>query len=186
MIALPHIRKARLIRGHHLVFRDVDPGDAEFIVSLRADNDKNRFLAKPTLEEQRAWIAAYRLSEDQAYFIVADRGLRPLGTVRLYGAVGDSFSWGSWMIRSGAPASVALESALIVYRYATAHLRFTHAYFDVHPENVSVWRFHERFGAVREREDDRTIYYRLSGAAMSASMRRLERFLPAPIDVLAP
>jgi RimJ/RimL family protein N-acetyltransferase len=185
MTALPHIRKARSIRGHHLVFRDVEPADAGFIVSLRLDSQKNHFLATPTLEEQQAWIESYRLSKDQAYFIIADRDLQPLGTVRLYGAVGDCFSWGSWMIRRGAPAAVAVESALIVYRYATAHLHFTHAYFEVHRENVSVRRFHERFGAVREREDGKNIHYRVSGAAIAASMRRLERFLPASIDVLA-
>lgn len=49
-----------------------------------------------------------------------------------------------------------MESALTVYAYAVDHLGFTAAHFDVRRGNERVWKFHERFGAVRvdENEED--------------------------------
>jgi len=37
---------------------------------------------------------------------------------------GDSFCWGSWILKDVAPQSAAIESALMVYSYAVEHLRF--------------------------------------------------------------
>ena len=40
-----------------------------------------------------------------------------IGTVRLYEARGNSFSWGSWIIADGQTASAAMESALMAYAH---------------------------------------------------------------------
>ena len=85
----------------------------------------------------------------------------PIGTIRLYDPQGDSFCWGSWILAQGSPASAAMESALMVYAYAVDYLGFTAAHFDVRRGNERVWRFHERFGAVRVRETALDYWYRL-------------------------
>ncbi|HQC81524.1 MAG TPA: DNA gyrase modulator, partial [Accumulibacter sp.] len=52
-----------------------------------------------------AVLQRYAQDDTQAYFIVchADGG-EPVGTVRLYGARGEAFSWGSWLLKAGLPA----------------------------------------------------------------------------------
>jgi hypothetical protein len=93
--AYPKIRKAALVRGETLVFRDACASDAEFILSLRTDENKSRFLSatKNDLDAQKAWLLQYGSAEDQAYFIIEFND-EPIGTVRLYDAQQESFCWG--------------------------------------------------------------------------------------------
>ena len=52
----PKIRKAAIVRGETFVFRDACVSDAEFILSLRTDENKSRFLSatKNDLEAQNS------------------------------------------------------------------------------------------------------------------------------------
>jgi RimJ/RimL family protein N-acetyltransferase len=172
--------------GHDLVFRDADVSDAAFIVELRTDERRKRFISptSPELARQVAWLTAYRVSRDQAYFIVEDRRGGRAGTIRLYDAVGDSFCWGSWIMRPGAPVNYAVESALILYRYALHELGFSRSYFAVRKANRSVWRFMERFGARRTGEGDIDYFYETTRASIERSFQTYARFLPHPIRVV--
>ena len=107
------------------MFRDACVSDAEFILSLRTDENKSRFLSatKNDLEAQKAWLIQYAAADDQAYFIIEFND-EPIGTVRLYDAQQDSFCWGSWILKDGRPRQAAMESALMVYAYAVNHLGF--------------------------------------------------------------
>ena len=107
---------------------------------------------------------------------------QPLGTVRLYGAQGDAFSWGSWLLQAGLPARCAIESALMVYHYGR-WLGFRSAYFEVRQDNASVWRFHQNFGAQRIGVRDDHFQYQLAPQALSAALLRYRRFLPGGIRV---
>jgi len=180
------IRKAARIEGLHLVLRDATEADAGFVHGLRTDPARARFLSAvpPRVQAQRDWLRGYAQSDDQAYFIVTDAASsEPLGTVRLYGAEGDAFSWGSWLLKAGLPARCAIESALIVYHYAL-WLGFRSAYFEVRQENVSVWRFHQNFGAQRTAIRDDHFQYRLTAEALTVALQRYQRFLPHGIRVV--
>jgi RimJ/RimL family protein N-acetyltransferase len=107
----------------------------------------------------------------------------PLGSVRLYDPQGDSFCWGSWILKDGAPQSAAIESALIVYSYAVDHLGFKEAHFDVRKGNESVWRFHERFGAKRFAETDQDYLYKIGQKEIGVARQRYKKFLPEPAVV---
>jgi RimJ/RimL family protein N-acetyltransferase len=178
------IRKAARIEGHTLLLRDARESDAAFIHALRTDPVRARHLSPVPagVQAQRDWLRRYAHDGTQAYFIVAALAQpdEPLGTVRLYGARGTAFSWGSWLLRVGLPARCAIESALMVYHYA-ARLGFTEAYFEVRQENVSVWRFHENFGALRTGAERGHFQYQLPPAAMQAGMARYARYLPQGI-----
>ena len=182
----PTIRRAHRIVGRHLVFRDADVSDASFILALRIDERKQRFISptSPELARQVAWLTAYRASRDQAYFIVEDRRGEPAGTIRLYDAAGDSFCWGSWIMRPGAPVNCAVESALILYRYALHELGFSRSRFAVRKANRSVWRFMENFGARRTGESDIDFFYETTRDGIERSFRTYARFLPHPIRVV--
>jgi len=180
----PQIRKAALVRGKTLIFRDASVEDAGLILNLRTDDKKGRFLSatSDSVEVQQAWLSAYALSTGQAYFIIEREG-QAIGTVRLYDSRGNSFCWGSWIIADGQPASVAMESALMVYAYALDCLGYEQAHFDVRAANEKVWKFHERFGARRLRQEGDDFFYELSMDSIRSSMERYKRFLPNRITV---
>lgn len=182
---VPTIRKASLVRGQTLNFRNADVEDAEFILSLRSDAKKSQFLSSTSndVRLQQAWLQDYLHKSDQAYFIIEDKAHERLGTVRLYDPVGDSFCWGSWIVKAGVSPVVAIESALMVYGYALDHLGFMSAHFDVRVGNESVWQFHERFGAERTRETENDIFYKISNERIVSSLRRYRKYMRSEIQV---
>jgi RimJ/RimL family protein N-acetyltransferase len=181
----PRLRKAACITGRHLLLRNADVADAAFIWQLRHNAARNRYMSPTSSElaDQVAWLARYAQDDAQAYFVIAqqDSG-EPLGTVRLYDARGDSFCWGSWMLVPGAPAAAAMESALMVYRYALA-LGFRAAHFEVHEGNAPVRRFHERFGAQAVGQRGDQVQYALSTVQLQTAMSRYSRWLPDGITI---
>lgn len=179
----PRVRKARVLHGRSLSFRNATVSDAEFILALRTNNLKSRYLntTSTDIESQRAWLRNYAASDDQAYFMIESAG-NSIGTVRLYGAQGNSFCWGSWILAAGAPSIAAIESALIVYAYALDHLGFKAAHFEVRKDNRRVRDFHERFGAICTHEAKEESFYEISCAAIQQSRKRFARFLPHGIS----
>ena len=164
--------------GKTLLFRDANVGDAAFILSLRTNENKSRYISaiSSDLSAQQAWLLRYADSTDQAYFIIEYQN-ESVGTVRLYDAQQNSFCWGSWIMREGTPPQAAMESALMVYSYAVDHLGFQSAHFDVRKENDRVWKFHERFGAQRVSETDMDYFYTLSLPAIQGSRIKYAKFL---------
>lgn len=184
MIQLPSIRKAKRVVGRTISFRDATVADAAFILSLRTDKDKSRYLSavSASLNAQETWLKDYEGSQGQAYFIIEYQN-EPIGTVRLYDAQQDSFCWGSWILKDGRPSQAAMESALMVYSYAVDDLGFQAAHFDVRKGNERVWKFHERFGAQRIAETDIDYLYTLSCQSIKRSRMTYSKFLPNAVAV---
>jgi RimJ/RimL family protein N-acetyltransferase len=180
-----HIQKAKRVTGKTLVLRDANIGDASFIVAMRTDSRKAKFLSStsPEINQQIAWLEAYANKTDQAYFIIENRLGEALGLVRIYDARGDSFCWGSWILNDGAPQNAAIESALMVYSYAIDQLGFKNAHFDVRKKNISVWRFHERFGARRTDETELDFFYQIDSERIFIARQRYKKFLPDPLVI---
>ena len=176
--------KAATVVGKTLTFRNATADDAAFILSLRTDVEKSRYLSAVSsdLAEQQAWLERYSKAQDQAYFIIEHQNAA-IGTVRLYDPQGESFSWGSWILHSSRPSHAAMESALMVYAYAVDHLGFSSAHFDVRKGNERVWQFHERFGAVRIGESELDFLYRIDSIAITASRQHYSRFLTGGVKV---
>ena len=183
--AIPRLRKAALVEGKTLSFRNVNVDDAAFILSLRIDPEKSRYLSSVSgeIEQQQRWLKSYAHLNDQAYFIIEFQN-KPIGTVRLYDAQGESFCWGSWILSNERPSQAAMESALMVYSYAVDHLDFKGSHFDVRKGNERVWQFHERFGAKRVAETELNYLYQLDYEAITGSRARYERFLIDSVSVV--
>lgn len=79
--------------------------DAEFIVQLRTDPERNRFLhaTSTDVQKQEQWISEYLERPDEYYFIIqrAHNG-EPVGTIGLYDfdRATNSAEWGRWVTRS--------------------------------------------------------------------------------------
>lgn len=147
------------IIGKNINLRLVEIEDAGFLLSLRSDPKKNKHLSTvdDNLEKQKDWLRNYKNREllgEEYYFIIENKFDEPLGCVRIYGFVGDSFTWGSWILREGSPPNAAIESAVQIYDFSFNNLGFSRSYFEVRKGNDSVKRFHERFGAVIVGEDE--------------------------------
>jgi RimJ/RimL family protein N-acetyltransferase len=177
--AMPHLQKIDRLLGHSLMLKNADVNDAAFILQLRTDEDKSRHLSKTEndLEKQINWLRTYADNQEQVYFIIQNLQGENLGTVRLYDQREDSFCWGSWIMKEGAPASSAIESALMVYHYGL-QLGFKRAHFDVRKANVSVWKFHQRFGAEKVGESDEDLHYEISEQAIRSSLQKYAKYLP--------
>lgn len=159
------INMDKFVSGKNINLRDITVEDAEFVLSLRTDENKSRFLHKtdPDLQKQIEYIRSYIGRDDQWYFIITDKSGRQLGTVRIYDVINnDDFCWGSWLIINDAPRTTAMESALLIYDYAFGKLGFTKCHFDVRRGNVRVQRFHDMMGARRVGETDLDILYEYS------------------------
>lgn len=182
---VPVILKAQRVQGNTLAFRNARVDDAEFILSLRTDIDKSRYLNATAndVAAQRAWLDNYASLAGQVYFIIEHEGA-DIGTVRLYDAQGESFCWGSWILKDGRPKQAAVESALMVYAYAVNYLGFKAAHFDVRKGNDRVLKFHERFQARRVAENELDYFYTIDGAAIQNSLETLSSFLPNGVRVV--
>lgn len=179
------IQKAQRVLGKTLIFRNAEPSDANFILSLRTDTKKSKYLSHTSQEliQQVKWLEDYAKKTDQAYFVIESSTCEQLGVVRLYDAQSDSFCWGSWILKDGAPKTAAIESALMVYSYAIDHLGFQSAHFEVRKGNENVWRFHERFGAVRVGETNNDFLYQIDQQAIYTSRLRYIKYLPTNVTV---
>ena len=156
--------------------------DSEFLLGLRLDPSRNQNISATSsnLGAQVSWMRAYAAREkagQEAYFVIEVDG-QPQGSVRLYDyrPSDDSFCWGSWIIRPGAPASTAYQSAILVYDLAFGPLCFARSHFDVRQPNVSVWKFHEKMGARLVREDSTNRVYAYEAEHYRQARVRLQKF----------
>ena len=173
------LKKEKFLYSKNLILRDADETDADFILRLRTDPIKSRFLSQTSasLEDQIAWMKSYKDRRDQAYFIIEDRASNKLGCIRIYNPTGTSFDWGSWLIVEGAAPYVALESALTLYSYAH-RLGFLTAKIDVRKDNVTVWKFHENiFGAKLLQENEIDRFYEVTTEDIDMRLKKYKRLL---------
>jgi hypothetical protein len=182
----PLIQKANTVYGNKLVFRDTTENDADFILGLRTHSQKSRYISQTSndIKDQRQWLRNYQQSDDQAYFIVSSLSGDALGTVRLYDALENSFCWGSWIMRDGAPHFAAIESALMVYSYAIDYLGFSSARIDVRVGNKRQWQFHERFGSKRISETSQTYFYEIHLDEIILARKKYAKYLPQNVKVI--
>lgn len=182
----PHILKASKVVGKNLILKNASELDAQFILSLRTDDDKSKFLSKTSndLKAQIEWLKGYESKKlGEAYFIIQKKDSQSIGTVRIYDEILDSFSWGSWILSKDAPSSAGIESALMIYEYAVNVLNFESAHFEVLRENERVWHFHERFGAIKTDEDEEKFFYEIDKINILNSLEHYRKYLPNGIIV---
>lgn len=168
------------VRGKTIFFREVTVDDAEFILDLRTDPEKGKYLSLTAsdLDKQKSFIASYLKSQTDFYFIICDWNWKRLGTIRIYDIQGDSFSWGSWILSKEASVNAAIESVLLLYDFAFFALHYRKSHFNVRKENQRVLDFHKRFGALVVAEDDLDFYFEYDRDAYASARRKYRRYLP--------
>ncbi|SRR5579884_707741 len=142
------------ISGPAYRLRPVEVDDAAFIVTLRTEPTRNRFIhyTPPDIEAQINWIQRYLEQPGDYYFIVesVQTGERE-GTIGIYDIDPQqrTAEWGRWVIRPGSKA--ALQSLVLLFRLAfeSLHLEVLRTHTVV--ENRGVIAILERAGMRRVR-----------------------------------
>lgn len=131
--------------------RLVDENDAPFIVKLRSDEKRGRFIhpTKSDVESQVLWIRDYKTREEKGieyYFIYEADGV-PFGVNRIYDMHQDHCTEGSWVCLPLEDSSKTIASALIIRDFIFEDLEFDYDLFNVSVGNNKVKRFHVISGA---------------------------------------
>jgi RimJ/RimL family protein N-acetyltransferase len=168
------------VRGKSIFFREVAVNDAEFIVDLRTNPEKNKYLSitSSDIEKQRGFIASYLNNQFDFYFLICDWQSKKLGTIRIYDIKENSFCWGSWILSQDATNTAAIESALLIYDFGFYALHYSKSHFDVRKENQRVVDFHKRFGARLVGEDSLNYYFEYDVDDYLRTRQKYRRYLP--------
>lgn len=165
--------------GKNINLRLVELSDAEFIVNLRSS--KGTFLSKTSsqVEQQIKWIENYKIREnkkEEFYFIIESKEKENLGVIRLYDFQGDSFCWGSWIVKDGAPVTTAIESVLLIYEIGFYKLGFKRTHFDVRKANQKVLNFHKRFGVKKVGETELDYLFNMDIEEYEINKKKYSKF----------
>ena len=95
----------------------------------------------------------------------------------MYDFKGNSFCWGSWLIKEDAPKTAAIESALQIYEYAFYELGFLKSHFDVRKGNNNVISFHQRFGAKIVNENELDYFFIFEKIDYEITKEKYKRYL---------
>lgn len=171
-----------LISGKNINLRTVEVTDAEFIYSMRQNQEKTKYLSKVTgtIESQIKWIKSYKEREKEQkefYFVIESKDEEKFGLVRMYDFKGDSFCWGSWLIKENAPKTTAIESALQIYEFGFYKLDFKKSHFDVRIGNDKVIAFHQRFGAKIVSEDELDYFFNFEKIDYQITKEKYKKYL---------
>jgi hypothetical protein len=173
------------IKGKNLTLRLVEVSDADFILSLRLDSAKKRYVSSTSsiLEHQQAWIKKSLTKENEVFFIILDSSDVRIGCLRMYGADSKSYRWGSWLMIDGLNPLFAIEAIAILYSYGKV-LGFPCAKFEVRHENTSVWNFHQNYtGARLTSLNSLDRVYEMDSVTIDAFLTKHEHLLTIPLDV---
>lgn len=173
-----------LVVGNKVTLREASLSDAHFMYTLRNLKSTRKGLpnAPSSTENQLLWLEEHLERRDEYYFLVTEPGGERWGTIRIYGVQSVSFTWGSWALLPSTPAFVGLEANLLLYRFAR-QIGLEEGRFEVLRENESVWRFHEKLGAIFLREEGPWRYYKHTARTMESVLARFETVFPKGVKI---
>ncbi|KMQ66259.1 hypothetical protein ACM46_01530 [Chryseobacterium angstadtii] len=156
-----------IIEYKGIKLRFVETEDAAFIVSIRNNEKKSRFISKtsPDVEAQKQWILNYKEREQQQkeyYFIAFDENNEEFATYRVYKIDSGLPEIGSWVSKpdySNVKNSIKVDMA--VKDFVLNELNFDTIQFEVRKQNTSVNGYHKLFQPELVRSDDENNYYLL-------------------------
>jgi RimJ/RimL family protein N-acetyltransferase len=140
------------VDGYCYRLRPVTLDDAAFIVNLRTDSIRSKYI-NPISDDvslQIDWLNCYFDRVGDYYFVVEHiESRKPEGLISLYDVSDRSAEWGRWIIETG--SSCAIESAMLIYQLAFEHFSLESVYCRTLEVNGSVISFHDSSGANRSR-----------------------------------
>jgi RimJ/RimL family protein N-acetyltransferase len=147
-----------IVEGQAFRLRPYRKGDAEFTVALRTEPGNSKFLnsTSSSVEDQHSWFHTYISRQDDYYFVIERcSNHQAVGTIALYNVDAASAEWGRWVLQDG--SSAAIESTLLLYRFAFDILQLVEIYCRTIQHNIQVVSFHNSCGLKQTENFDQTI-----------------------------
>jgi RimJ/RimL family protein N-acetyltransferase len=143
------LRHEIIVEGKTFRLRPVSIEDSEFIIEVRSDPRRSRFIhpTSPRASDQHQWLEKYYERSGDYYFIVEDlRTGEREGAIAIYDLdeAKKCAEWGRWVMKHGSVAAV--ESAVLIYQVAFAVLNLEMVYCHTVIQNTQVFQFHKTFG----------------------------------------
>lgn len=137
------------LEGFAFRLRPIGDEDAEFVVQLRTDTERGRFIhvTSNKVEDQLAWFADYYERPGDYYFVIERRQDKVReGMISIYeiDETQNTAEWGRWVLRPGSLA--AIESAWLMYRVAFENLMLVSVCSRTIVANTEVVSFHDSCG----------------------------------------
>ena len=129
---------------YDVVFRLVTESDAEFILKLRTNSRKSRYISHTEfdVEKQKRWIRDYKIRERKGleyyFFITCDN--RPTGVIRIYDINEDVFEVGSIIMKDDAPVHCVLATTIMAKKIAFEILDLKIEKSETYADNKQVVR----------------------------------------------
>lgn len=173
----------KTINNYNIKLRLVEANDAAFILELRTDSSKSKFISQTDfdIEKQKEWIRNYKEREereDEFYFIASDINEIDFATYRVYNKKEDTIEIGSFVSKPSYnnPINI-IKVDIIVKEYVFNVLGFQKLNFEVRKENKSVVNYHKKFEPVIINEDDLNYYFILEKEAFFSNKIKFQSFL---------
>lgn len=134
------------LKGKNISLVPVETSDADFIVKIRNDVDKCRYLHKVSsaAEAQARWIEEQRSREGDYYFLIKDLNGKKIGTIGLSN-IADGCGETSRFVSYGSPLENVEANLLITdFAFDTVGLKRIRGY--VCAQNKKVISLQKRFG----------------------------------------
>lgn len=156
------------IQVFDICLETVNETDAEFILSLRSDEKRKRFLS-PTdssVEKQRHWIKEYKTREsknEEFYFKAIDKNGISFGLYRIYKINTGRPEVGSWITKPCYhDTKNPIKLDIGVKDFVFSELNFHALQFEVRKQNTSVIKYHKMFDPQTISEDELNYYFILT------------------------
>lgn len=155
------------LEQYGLSVRLVTENDTDFIMSLRTDEQKSRYIHKTENDVQKhlEWFKKYKIRESEGrdyYFIYFDKDNKPVGLNRIYNIYDYYGTPGSWLCPNSNKPETTIATYFIGKNIAFEILGLDLLVFDVRKQNKSVWKLHQSLGAQKIGESDIDYYYSMS------------------------
>lgn len=156
------------IEKYGIVLRPVEVEDAQFIIDIRNDLSKSRFISATSadLEKQENWIRNYKKREvnnEEYYFIAIDSEGIAFSTYRVYDIDADTLEIGSWVSKPDYNKGMnSIKVDLIMKEFVFEELGYDLLKFTVSKGNASVLKYHNIFNPVCISEDSENYYFELN------------------------
>lgn len=153
------------INKFNIKLRLVEETDAEFIIELRTDSSKARFISDTVtdIEKQKKWIRGYKereLKGIEYYFIAIDEKGVSFATYRLYNLTKQSIEVGSFISKPGYNVAInVIKVDVILKEFVFEELNYQQFNFEVRKENKSVVNYHKKFDPILINEDELNFYF---------------------------
>ncbi|MDR2121888.1 MAG: GNAT family N-acetyltransferase [Flavobacteriaceae bacterium] len=169
------------IKDFGIVLRLAEIEDAGFILELRNDLKKSRFISVTSgdLSVQVEWLEKYKQREkrkEEFYFIALDEDGNKFATYRVYNIGPDTVEIGSWISSPSLKNPInSIKVDFLVKRFIFDTLNYKKLNFEVRKKNKSVINYHKKYNPQIIKQDDLNIYFELTKESFQETKNRFEK-----------